>query len=48
VLLDAAESILEIFGFDMPLYGKDKDKDKRWWIERKRNRTQDIQTEATG
>jgi DNA polymerase I len=43
LLLDAAENILAIFGFDRSMYGKAKD--KRWWIELRRNSTRDIQAE---
>jgi hypothetical protein len=39
MLLDAAESVLGIFGFDRTLYGKAKD--RKWWMELKRNRMQD-------
>jgi DNA polymerase elongation subunit (family B) len=45
MLLDAAETVLGIFGFDRTLYGKGKD--KKWWIELKRSRAQDIQAEIT-
>jgi DNA polymerase elongation subunit (family B) len=44
ILLDAAENGLTIFGFDRTIYGKTKD--KRWWIELRRNRTKDIQAET--
>jgi hypothetical protein len=37
MLLDAAETVLGIFGFDGTLYGKPKD--RNWWVEVKRNRT---------
>jgi len=43
LLLDAAETALGIFGFDRTLYGKAKD--KKWWMELKRNRIQDVQAE---
>lgn len=36
MLLDAAETVLGIFGFDRTLYGKPKD--KKWWMELRRNR----------
>jgi DNA polymerase elongation subunit (family B) len=45
MLLDAAETVLGIFGFDRTLYGKPKD--KKWWIELKRNRMRDIDAEST-
>lgn len=44
MLLDAAETTLEIFGFDRTLYGKPKD--KRWWMELRRNKMNDVQAEA--
>jgi hypothetical protein len=44
MLLDAAESVLGIFGFDRTLY--DKPKDKRWWMELKRNNINDVRAEA--
>lgn len=44
LLLDAAETGLGIFGFDRTLYGKAKD--KKWWIELRRNRMNDIDTES--
>ena len=44
MLLDAAETSLGIFGFSRELYGKPKD--KRWWIELRRNRMNDVQAEA--
>jgi DNA polymerase elongation subunit (family B) len=46
LLLDATETTLGIFGFDRTLYGKAKD--KKWWMELKRNRTQDVLAEVTG
>ena len=44
MLLDAAETTLGIFGFDRTLY--DKPKDKRWWMELRRNAMNDVETEA--
>jgi DNA polymerase elongation subunit (family B) len=44
MLLDAAETVLGIFGFSRELYGKPKD--KRWWIELRRNKMNDVQAEA--
>jgi hypothetical protein len=35
MLLDAAETVLGIFGFDRTLY--DKPKQKKWWMELRRN-----------
>ncbi len=43
MLLDAAETVLRIFGFDRTLYGKPKDK---WWMELKRNRIRDVVAES--
>ncbi len=34
MLLEAAETVLGIFGFERSLFGKSKD--KRWWMELKR------------
>lgn len=36
MILDAAETVLGIFGFDRTVYGKDKD--KKWWQELRRSR----------
>ena len=44
MLLDATETILGIFGFDRTLYGKPKD--KKWWMEFRRNKMNDVQAEA--
>ena len=44
MLLDAAETVLGIFGFDRTLYGKPKD--KKWWMELRRNKMNDVQAEA--
>lgn len=44
MLLDASETTLGIFGFDRTLYGKPKD--KKWWMEMRRNRMKDVQAEA--
>ena len=46
MLLDAAETVLGIFGFDRTLFGKAKD--KKWLMELRRNRINDIQAEACG
>jgi hypothetical protein len=43
MLLDATETVLGIFGFDRTLFGKAKD--KKWWMQLKRNRLDDVQTE---
>jgi DNA polymerase elongation subunit (family B) len=44
MLLDAAETVLGIFGFDRTLYGKPKD--KKWWMELMRNSLRDIDAET--
>jgi hypothetical protein len=44
MLLDASETVLGIFGFDRTLYGKPKD--KKWWMELRRNGMNDMQAEA--
>jgi DNA polymerase elongation subunit (family B) len=44
MLLDAAETVLGIFGFDRTLFGKPKD--KKWWMELRRNKMNDVQAEA--
>jgi DNA polymerase elongation subunit (family B) len=44
MLLDAAETVLGIFGFDRTLFGKAKD--KKWWMEIRRNRMNDVRAEA--
>ena len=36
ILLDAAETVLGVFGFDRTLFGKPKD--KKWWMELRQNR----------
>ncbi len=46
MLLDAAETVLGIFGFERTLYGKAKD--KKWWIELRRNRMLDMNAEQRG
>jgi hypothetical protein len=44
MLLDATETVLGIFGFDRTVY--DKPKDKKWWMELRRNKLNDVQAEA--
>ncbi len=44
MLLDAAETVLGIFGFSRELYGKPKD--RKWWLELRRNRMNDVQAEV--
>ena len=43
MLLDAAETVLGIFGFDRTLFGKPKD--KKWWMQLRRNRMSDVKAE---
>jgi hypothetical protein len=43
MLLDAAETILGIFGFDRTVYGKAKD--KKSWMQLRRNRISDVKAE---
>jgi hypothetical protein len=43
MLLDASETILGIFGFDRTFYGKLKD--KKWWMQLRRNRMSDVNAE---
>ena len=43
MLLDAAETVLGIFGFDRTLFGKAKD--KKWWMQLRRNRMSDVKAE---
>ncbi len=45
MLLDAAETVLGIFGFDRTMYGKPKD--KKWWLELKRMRLLDVNVETS-
>jgi hypothetical protein len=44
MLLDAAETVLGIFGFDRTLYGEAKG--KKWWMELRRNKMSDVRAEA--
>jgi DNA polymerase elongation subunit (family B) len=43
ILLDASETVLGIFGFDRTLFGKSKD--KKWWMQLRRNRLSDMKAE---
>jgi len=45
MLLDAAETVLGIFGFDRTLFGKPKD--KKWWVQLRENRESDVKAETT-
>jgi DNA polymerase elongation subunit (family B) len=44
MLLEAAESILGYFGFDMTVYG-DRKKNRKWWHELRQERRKDAKTE---
>ena len=44
-LLDAAETVLGIFGFDRTLFGKPKD--KKWWMQLRWNRMSDVKAEIS-
>jgi hypothetical protein len=44
MLLDVAETVLGIFGFDRTLYGKPKS--KKWWEELRKNRLEDVKAET--
>jgi DNA polymerase-2 len=45
MILDAAETVLGVFGFDRTVYGKPKD--KKWWQELSRSRLYDINAELS-
>jgi DNA polymerase elongation subunit (family B) len=47
MLLDSAESILSIFGFNRSLFGFDKKKTRHWWDELYKQRESDIETAKT-
>ena len=40
MLLDAGETVLDIFGLDSTLFGKSKD--NKWWLELRRNKMNDV------
>ncbi len=44
MLLEAAESILGYFGFDMTVY-VDRKKNRKWWHELRQERRKDVETE---
>jgi hypothetical protein len=47
MILDAAETILGLFGFDKTVYSNAKKKErKKWYDELREERTRDIQTET--
>ena len=43
MLMDASQSVLGIFGFDRTLFGKQKDKKR--WMQLRRNRMSDVKAE---
>ena len=43
MLLDSSETVLGIFGFDRTLFGKTKD--KKWWMQLRRNSMSDVKAE---
>jgi DNA polymerase elongation subunit (family B) len=47
MLLDSAESVLTVFGFNRSLFGFDKKKNHHWWNEIYRQREKDIQSAKT-
>ena len=47
ILLDSAEAVLSIFGFNRSLFGFDKKKNHHWWNEIYQQREQDIQSAKT-
>jgi hypothetical protein len=47
MLLDSAEAILAVFGFNRSLYGFDKKKAYHWWNEISLQRERDIEPAKT-
>ena len=47
ILLDSAEAVLSIFGFNRSLFGFDKKKNHHWWNEIYQQREKDIQSAKT-
>jgi hypothetical protein len=45
MLLEAAETVLSIFGFDRTVYGDAPKKHKKWWQRLNEERTRDRDTE---
>ena len=45
MILDAAETVLGIFGFDRTIYGDSKKRKGKWWQDLIQERKRDIQTE---
>ena len=46
MLLEAAETVLPIFGFDRTAYGDAPKKYKKWWQRLNEERTRDMDTET--
>jgi hypothetical protein len=44
MLLDSAEAVLAIFGFNRSLFGYDRKKTNRWWTEIYQQRERDIES----
>jgi DNA polymerase elongation subunit (family B) len=44
MLLDSAESVLSIFGFNRSIFGFDKKKSRQWWYEIYQQREREIET----
>ena len=43
MLLDSAEAVLSIFGFNRSLFGFDKNKQQHWWQEIYQQREKDVE-----
>jgi hypothetical protein len=46
-LLDSAEAVLSVFGFNRSLFGFDRKKNHHWWNEIYQQREKDIQSAKT-
>ena len=47
MILDAADTVLGTFGFEITLYGDSKKRRGKWWQDLVEERRKDIQTEMT-
>ena len=47
MLLDSAEAVLSVFGFNRSLFGFDKKKAYHWWDEMYQQRERDIESAKT-
>jgi hypothetical protein len=47
MLLDSAEAVLSVFGFNRSLFGFDRKKSFHWWDELNRQRERDIKSAKT-